>query len=172
MHIKTVFIYLKIWRRDKLGIFTHFTFTNLPRSSQSMNSLVYVYSTQIPSWSHSWSHFFVLLPPKKIFCITPWWVFCITPWWIRFWPWNFHQQRQGFHSVREVKEFVKGSGKFREIWYFFEKSQGKVREENFYPCKFLTFKKIISMQKCVQLNCIGQSVVYMMLLFASSIRMI
>ena len=55
---------------------------------------------------------------------------------------------------------------------FFGKSQGKVREENFYPCKFLTFKKTICMQKCVQLNCIWQSVVYMMLLFASSIKMI
>ena len=83
------------------------------------------------------------------------------------WPWNFHQQRQGFHS-RKVREFVTGSGKVREIWYFLE----KVREENFYPCKFLTFKKTICMQKCVQLNCIWQSVVYMMLLFASSIKMI
>ena len=55
---------------------------------------------------------------------------------------------------------------------FFGKSQGKVREENFYPCKFLTFKKTICMQKCVQLNCIWQSVVYMMLLCASSIKMI
>ena len=79
MHIKTVFIYLKIWRRDKLGIFTHFTFTNLPRSSQSMNSLVYVYSTQIPSWSHSWSHFFVLLPPKKFSVLPPDGFFVLPP---------------------------------------------------------------------------------------------
>ena len=34
------------------------------------------------------------------------------------------------------------------------------------------FKKTIYMQKCVQLNCIWQSVVYKMLLFESSIKMI
>ena len=39
---------------------------------------------------------------------------------LRFWPWNFHQQGQGFHS-RKVGEFVRGSGKVREIWYFWEK---------------------------------------------------
>ena len=30
---------------------------------------------------------------------------------------------------------------------FFGKTQGKVREENFYPCKLLSFKKTICMQK-------------------------
>ena len=35
---------------------------------------------------------------------------------------------------------------------FFGKSQGKVREENFYPFKFLTLKKTICMEKCVPLN--------------------
>ena len=79
-HYFTVFIYLETWRGTKLSIFTHFTFTNLPWCSQSMNSLmnslIYVYSLQIPSWSQTWSHFFVLLlPPQKNFCITPWWVF-------------------------------------------------------------------------------------------------
>ena len=74
-HYFTVFIYLETWRGAKLGIFTHFTFTNLPWCSQSMNSLIYVYSIQIPSWSQTWSHFFVLLAPKNVFCITPWWVF-------------------------------------------------------------------------------------------------
>ena len=48
-HYFTVFIYLATWRAAKLGIFTHFTLTNLPRCSQSMNSLIYVYSIQIPS---------------------------------------------------------------------------------------------------------------------------
>ena len=43
---------------------------------------------------------------------------------LRFWPWNFHQQGQGFHS-RKVGEFVRGSGKVREIWYFL----GKVSEK-------------------------------------------
>ena len=49
--------------------------------------------------------------------------------------------------------------------------QGKVKGE-IYPCKFLTSIKIIWMQKYVQFYCIWQSVVYMMLLFASSIKMI
>ena len=69
------FYILRNLRSSKLGIITHFIFTNLPRYSQSMNSLIYVYCIQIPSWSESWSHFFVLPPPKNIFCITPWWVF-------------------------------------------------------------------------------------------------
>ena len=90
---------------------------------------------------------------------------------LRFWLWNFHQQGQGSHS-REVREFFRGSGKVREIWFFFGKSQWRVKEENFYPWKFLTFKKSICMQKCVQLNCRWQSVVYMMLLFASNFKMI
>ena len=46
-HYFTVFIYLETWRGPKLGIFIHFTFTNLPQCSESMNS--YVYSIQIPS---------------------------------------------------------------------------------------------------------------------------
>ena len=77
MHITSLIlhIYLETWRGAKLGIFTHFTFTHLPWCSQSMNSLLYVYSIQIPSWPQMWSHFFVLPPPKNFFCITPWWVF-------------------------------------------------------------------------------------------------
>ena len=35
-------IYLATWRAAKLGIFTHFTFTNLHQCSQSINSLIYV----------------------------------------------------------------------------------------------------------------------------------
>ena len=39
--------------------------------------------------------------------------------------------------------------------------------------QFFNFNfKIICMQKCVQLNCIQQSVLFMILLFASSIKMI
>ena len=41
--------HLTIWRAAKLGIFTHFTFTKLPQCNQSINSLIYVYSVQIPS---------------------------------------------------------------------------------------------------------------------------
>ena len=48
-HYFTVFIYLATWRTAKLDIFTHFMFTNSPRCSQSMNSLIYIYSVQTPS---------------------------------------------------------------------------------------------------------------------------
>ena len=47
------------WRAAKLGIFTHFTLTNLPRCNPSINSLIYVYSIQIPScflWRLDHSH--------------------------------------------------------------------------------------------------------------------
>ena len=57
-HFFTVLIYLAISRAAKLCIFTPFTFTNLLRCSQSINSLIYVYSLQIPScflWVHDHS---------------------------------------------------------------------------------------------------------------------
>ena len=59
-HYFTVFLYLATWRAAKFGIFTHM-FTNLPRCSQSMNSLIYIYiySIQIPSyflWVFDHSH--------------------------------------------------------------------------------------------------------------------
>ena len=41
---------------------------------------------------------------------------------------------QGFHSVREVREFFRGPGKVREIRDFLENA----RKENFYSCNFLT----------------------------------
>ena len=70
-----------------------------------------------------------------------------------------NQQGQDFHSIRKVREFVKGS------W----KSQGR----KFLSMQIFNFnKKIICTQKFVQLNCIWQSVVYMMLLFASNTKMI
>ena len=39
-HYFTVLIYLGTWRATKLGVFPHFIFTNLPRCSQSINSLI------------------------------------------------------------------------------------------------------------------------------------
>ena len=73
---------------------------------------------------------------------------------------------QGFHLV---KEYVRGSGNVREIRDFFGKSQGR----KFLSMQFFNVsKKIICMQICVKLNCIWQSVLYMMLLFASSVKMI
>ena len=75
-HYFTVLIYLATWRAAKLGIFTHFMFTNLPRCSQSINSLIYTDPQLLfmSAWSQSWSHFFWLPPPKNNVCITPCWV--------------------------------------------------------------------------------------------------
>ena len=47
-HYFIVLIYLATWRAAKLGIFTHFMFKNLTWCSQSINSLIYVHSIQIP----------------------------------------------------------------------------------------------------------------------------
>ena len=41
--------YLASLRAAKLDTFTHFIFSNLPLCSQSINSLIYVYSLQIPN---------------------------------------------------------------------------------------------------------------------------
>ena len=76
-HCFTVLIYSATSRAAKLGIFTHFSFTNSPRCSQSINSLIYVYSIHIPScflWvlDHSrdrTSSYY--RRPKKISCY-PW----------------------------------------------------------------------------------------------------
>ena len=81
-------MYLATWTAAKLGIFTLFTFTNLSRCSQSINSLIHVYSLQIPScflWllDPSRGRFSSCYrpspppPPQKIkFCITP----CVHIW--------------------------------------------------------------------------------------------
>ena len=75
VHYFTVLIYLKTWRAAKLGILTHFMFTNLPRWSQRISSLKCVYSRQIPScflWvldHHSRDQ--ISSDFRKIFCITP-----------------------------------------------------------------------------------------------------
>ena len=87
-HSFTVLIYSATWRAAKLGIITHFRFENLPRCTQSLNSLIYVYSIHIPScllWvlDQSWSHFFVLPPrplPRKKISVLP----SDTIW--TFWP--------------------------------------------------------------------------------------
>ena len=73
-HYFIVFIYLATWRAAKLGIFTHFMFTNLLRCSQSINSLIYVYSIQIPScflWvlDHSRDHTSSYYRRPKLFCV-------------------------------------------------------------------------------------------------------
>ena len=75
-HYFTVLMYLATRRAAKLGIFTCFTFRNLSWCRQNISSLIYILLTDpqllfMSAWSQSWSHFIVLLPPKKIFCITP-----------------------------------------------------------------------------------------------------
>ena len=51
------------------------------------------------------------------------------PWVLIFYLWNFHQQGQGFHSLRKVGEFGKGSGKVRKVRIFGkQKSQEKVNK--------------------------------------------
>ena len=72
-HDFIVLVYLTTWTAVKLGIFTHITFTKLRRCSQSINSLIYVYSIQLlfmTAWSQLLSYFFVPSSPKKIFYIT------------------------------------------------------------------------------------------------------
>ena len=79
----TVIIYLAPCRAAKLDIFTHFIFTNIGiRCGQSINSLIYVYSIQVPScflwmldhtrdctssYYHPSSKKISVLPPVKIF---------------------------------------------------------------------------------------------------------
>ena len=48
-HYFTALIHLATLRAVKLGIFTHFKFTNLSRCRQSINSLICLYSIQISS---------------------------------------------------------------------------------------------------------------------------
>ena len=155
-HYVTLFIFLETWTGAKLFysllMFTHFTFTNLPWCSQSMNSLIYVFSIQISSWSQTWSYFFLLPPPKKNFRITPWWVFVLDLGISTNKGWVSTPGKSGKLLEDQVK-----SGKSD----IFSKKSGKSKGKKFYPCKLLTFKKTICIQKCVQLNCIWQSVVYM-----------
>ena len=58
------------WKLEEVQnlVFLLILFLQIFPDAVSMNSLIYVYSIQIPSWSH----FFVLPPPKKNFCIIPW----------------------------------------------------------------------------------------------------
>ena len=75
-------------------------------------------------------------------------------------------------SQSKSDNLLEDQGKPRKLEFFrkkLEKSQGRI----FLSMQFFNFnKKIICTQKYVELNCIRQSVLYMMLLFASSIKMI
>ena len=59
-HNLTVLIYLATWKAAKLGILTHFISINLPRYSQSINFLMYLYYTDLKlpfmSTCHSCDH--------------------------------------------------------------------------------------------------------------------
>ena len=97
--------------------------------------------------------------------------FCITPWWVFVFDLGISTSKDRVSTPGKsgnLLEDQEKSGKFDIFW----KKSGKSKGKKFYPCVFLTFKKTICIQKYVQLNCIWQSVVYMMFLFASSIKMI
>ena len=161
-HYFTVFIYLETWRGAKLGIFTHFTFTNLPWCSQSMNSLIYVYSMQIPSWWQTWSHFFVLPPHKNFFCIIPWWVFIFD--------FGISTNKGRLSTPGRLGNLLDDQEESWKFDIFWKKSGESKGRKSLSMQIFSPFKKTIYMKKCVQLNCMLQSVVYMMLLFASNVK--
>ena len=52
-HYFTLLIYLATWGAAKLGIFTHFMFTNLPRRSQSISSLLHRFPAAFLALDHS-----------------------------------------------------------------------------------------------------------------------
>ena len=109
----------KLNERQKISIKIFTTFLSM--NSQSMNSLIYVYCIQIPSWSESWSHFFVLPPPKNIFCITPWWVFIFGL------GTSTNKRRVSTRSGKSgnLLENQEKSGKFDLFWKKSGKSQGR-----------------------------------------------
>ena len=129
-HYFTIFMYLETWRGAKLGIFTHFTFTNIPWCNQNMNSLIYVYILYTdPQLITDMITLLRTTGTQKSFLYYPLMG-------LRFWPWNFHQQRQGFHS-REERELLEDQEK-SEIWYFLEKS-GKSKERKFLSKQIFNF---------------------------------
>ena len=116
-HYFTIFMYLETWRGAKLCIFIHFTFTNIPWCNQNMNSLIYVYILYTdPQLITDMITLLRTTGTQKSFLYYPLMG-------LRFWPWNFHQQRQGFHS-REERELLEDQEK-SEIWYFLEKVREK-----------------------------------------------
>ena len=158
-HYFTVFIYLETWRGANIGIFNHFTYLDVVKvwTHWYMYTL---YRSPADDRRDRTSSYYQL---KKIFCITPWWVLVFD--------FGISTNKGRVPIPGKLGNFLEDQEKLGKF-VFFGKSQGKVREENFSPCKFFTFKKTICMQKSLQLNCIWQSVVYMMLLFASNINMI
>ena len=86
-----------------------------------------------------------------------------------FWPLEFPPAKDRFSTqsgkLGKVWKFVRALGKFRQTKFFLEKF-GKGRR-NFYPCKSLTSIEKPYGQRTV-CDCIWQSVVSMMLLFASN----
>ena len=111
-HYFTVFIYLETWNLfllilpsqtypDAVKVWTHWCMYTLYRSTAD----------------HRRDHTSSYYCHPKIFLY-----YLLMG--LRFWLWNFDQQGQRFHS-REVGEFVRGSGKVREIWHFLEKVREK-----------------------------------------------
>ena len=92
------------------------------------------------------------------------------PWVLVFDLWNL-QQREGFPlsqwSQGKSGNLVEDKGKSEKLEIFWK--IWKRQRRTFLAMQIFNInKKIIWTQKCMQLNCIWQSVVYMMLLFAST----
>ena len=155
-HYFTVFIYLETWRGAKLGIFYSFYLPKLTlmESKYELTDICILYTDpqQITD---------VIKLPRTTTIQKKFLYYPLMG--LQFWSWNFHKQGYSFYS-REVREFVRG---------FFGKSRGKVREENFCPSKFLTFKKThMHAEMCAVELFMKISCIYTMLLFAFSIKMI
>ena len=131
-HYFFVFICLETWRGAKLCIFSHFTFKNLPWCSQSMNPMIYIYIlyTDPKLIRETWSHFFVLPPPKNIFCITPWWDFIFDL--------GFSTNKGRVSTPGKSKNLLENQEKSGQFDIFLEKS-GKSKGRKFLPMQIFDF---------------------------------
>ena len=124
-HYFTVFTYLETWRGAKIGIFTHFTFTNLPRCKVWTHWYMYTLyrSPADDRRDHTSSYYrrsknISVLPSDESSFLT-----------LEFPPTRAGFPLQGGQGI--CYRIRKSQGNL----IFFGKSQGKVREENLYPCK-------------------------------------
>ena len=158
-HYFFVFLCLETWRGAKLCIFTHFTFTNLPWCSQSMNQMIYIYtlySIQIPSWSERCDHTSSYYRCPKTFFILP-------PDGYSFLTLDFPPTRVGF-PLQGSQRICYRIGKVREIWYFLEKS-GKSKGRKFLPIQIFNFLKnhmlaeMCAVESYMTISCIYDAII-------------
>ena len=141
MHITSLFLYTqKLEEVLNLVSFFHFTFANLPRCSQSMKSLIYIYTLYRSPADHRHDHTSLYYQhPKRFSALTPDGSSFLT---LASPPTKAGFPLQGSQGICQRMRKSKGN------LIYFGKSQGKVREEKFYPCKFLTFKKTMHAEMC------------------------